>query len=284
MESFRAFCERKTREAISARLTPLETIADHSATFQTHQIGNDWTRQCFDGPFHVPSWDVGRAPFVSLVFVQSKDGNTGTDSPEELGGGPVDKHLIYEGLSRVAAHAVLAGATTAEDEDTFFSVWHPELVAVRRELGLARHPAQVIVTARGRMNVGASRVFNVPEVPVYVVAGPAGCRALEPVISHRVWVRLVPMAGDDLRRPLECLRREYGIERISAVGGRTTASTLLDQGLVQDICLTTTGRQAGQPNTPFYIGRRPPRTTPIVRKRGLDHEYPIVFEHLAVQR
>jgi riboflavin biosynthesis pyrimidine reductase len=91
------------------------------------------------------------------------------------------------------------------------------------------------------------------------------------------------MTGEDLRRPLEYLTREHGIRRISAVGGRTAASALLDQGFVQDLCLTTTAQEAGRPNTPFYVGTRPPRTTPIVRKRGVDREHPILFEHLAVQ-
>jgi hypothetical protein len=31
----------------------------------------------------------------------------------------------------------------------FFSVWHPELVALRESLGLSRHPAQVVVSKRG---------------------------------------------------------------------------------------------------------------------------------------
>ncbi|HEU4935674.1 MAG TPA: dihydrofolate reductase family protein [Vicinamibacterales bacterium] len=285
MESFREFSERKTREAISAPLVSLETIEDQSAAVATREIGNSWTRAHYDGPFHLPMHGtMSAAPFVSLVFVQSKDGNTATDSPDGLGGGPLDKHLIYEGLSRVAVDAVLAGAKTADDQNTFFSVWHPELVALRRELGLPRHPAQIVVTGRGCINPEVSRVFNVPDAPVYVLATPAGCRALEQGISGRSWVKVVPMTGDDLRQPLECLKREHGIGRISAVGGRTTASALLDQGLVQDICLTTTSREAGEPNTPFYIGRRPPRLTPMVRKRGLDAEYPIVFEHLAVQR
>jgi riboflavin biosynthesis pyrimidine reductase len=283
LESFHAFCDRKTRQATSPRLVPLETIENHSAAFATQVIGNNWTRQYYDGPFHLPVYGTS-VPFGSLVFVQSKGRNTVTDNPEDLGGGPSDKHLLYEGLSRVGVDAVLAGARTAEGENTFFSVWHPELVALRRELGLPRHPAQIVVTGKGCIDVEASRVFNVPEVSVYVVAGPVGCRALERAISQRTWVQLVPMTADDLRRPLECLGREHGIRRISAVGGRTTASALLDQGLVQDLCLTTTAREAGEPNTPFYVGSRPPRTTAIVRKRGVDREYPIVFEHLAVQR
>jgi riboflavin biosynthesis pyrimidine reductase len=284
-ENFRAFSERKTRDAISTTLVPLRTIEDYSAALVSQAIANAWTRELYDGPFHVPTeGTIGAAPFVSLVFVQSKDGNTGTDNPDELGGGPLDKHLIYEGLSRVAVDAVLAGAKTADDENTFFSVWHPELVALRRELGLPRHPAQIVVTGTGCINPDVSRVFNVPEVSVFVVAGPVGCRALERAIADRSWVHLVPMSGDDLRRPLEYLNRAHGIRRISAVGGRMTASALLDQGLVQDVCLTTTDRHAGQPNTPFYVGSRPPRMTPIVRKRGLDRQYPILFEHLAVDR
>ncbi len=285
METFRAFSERKTRDAVSAALVPLRTIEDHSAAFVTRAIANAWTRELYDGPFHVPAQStIAAAPFVSLVFVQSKDGNTASDSPEELGGGPLDKHLIYEGLSRVAVDAVLAGAKTADDQNTFFSVWHPELVALRRELGLPRHPAQIVVTGTGCINPDVSRVFNVPEVSVFVLAGPVGCRALERAIADRSWVHLVPMSGDDLRGPLEYLNRACGIRRISAVGGRTTASALLDQGLVQDICLTTTERHAGEPNTPFYVGSRPPRMTAIVRKRGLDAEYPILFEHFSVLR
>jgi len=283
VEGFREFGERKTREAIAARLLPLNAIEDHSGAFATQPIGNGWTREYYDGAFHLPLYGASR-PFVSLVFVQSKNGNTGTDNPDELGGGPVDKHLIYEGLSRVGVDAVLAGAKTAGDPNTFFSVWHPELVALRHALGLPRHPAQIIVTGRGCINPEVSRIFNVPDIPAYVVATQAGCRALERAVSERPWVTVVPMTADDLRQPLECLNREHGIRRISAVGGRTTASALLDQGLVQDVCLTTTAREAGEPNTPFYVGSHPPRLMPIVRKRGLDDEYPILFEQLVVQR
>ena len=70
-------------------------------------IGNAWSRLHYDGDFYLPALprDV---PAVSLVFVQSRDGNTASPHPERLGGGAADTHLIYEGLSRVAADAVLA--------------------------------------------------------------------------------------------------------------------------------------------------------------------------------
>ena len=88
-------------------------------------------------------------PACCLVFVQSRDGNTGTRSPSALGGGRTDEHLIYEGLSRVAADAVLAGAETVRDGNVIFSVWHPELVRMRAALGKPRHPLQVIATLQG---------------------------------------------------------------------------------------------------------------------------------------
>jgi hypothetical protein len=59
---------------------------------------------------------------------------------------------------------VLAGAATV-GKKVFFSVWHPEIVALRRELGLPRHPAQIVVSRRGHINLEASLLFNVPEVP-----------------------------------------------------------------------------------------------------------------------
>jgi 5-amino-6-(5-phosphoribosylamino)uracil reductase len=280
--SFSAFSARKVREAESAPLTSLLTVDDRSAAFDGLQIGNVWSQTYYDGLFHLSVRAAEDVPLVSLVFVQSQEGNTGADNPDDLGGGPVDKHLIYEGLSRVAADAVLAGAKTAEGEGTFFSVWHSELVALRCELGLPRHPAQIVITGTGCIDLDRSMLVRAPDVPVYVVSTPGGCERLAQVASHHPSIKLVPMQGEDLRAPLAYLRRERGIRRLSAIGGRTTASGLIDAGLVQDLCRTTTGRSAGEPDTPFYVGKHPPQMRLIVRKRGTDPAYPIVFEHLAV--
>ena len=59
---------------------------------------------------------------------------------------------------------------------------------------------------------------------------------------------------------------------------------MIDAGLVQDLCLTTTAQSGGRPGTPLYVGKKqPPETKLIVRKRGTDPDYPIVFEHLALE-
>jgi hypothetical protein len=69
---------------------------------------------------------------------------------------------IYEGLSRAAADGVLSGAATIRGADIVFSVWHPELVALRASLGLPRHPMQIVATLHG-IDLEHDLMFNVPE-------------------------------------------------------------------------------------------------------------------------
>src|SRR5262249_42484033 len=135
--AFGDFAAEKTREAVGAHIESLSTVLDQSEGEERLRIGNVWTRGYYGGDFDLVVPPDGQIA-LSLVFVQSSDGNTGAADPSALGGGPTDKHLIYEGLSRVAADAVLAGAATVRGR-TFFSVWHPELVALRHALGLPRH-------------------------------------------------------------------------------------------------------------------------------------------------
>jgi dihydrofolate reductase len=62
------------------------------------------------------------------------------------------------------------------------------------------------------------------------------------------------------------------------VGGRTIATALIDAGLVQDVYLTTSPREGGEPNTPMYP--KPINADVIVRKHGTGRETGVVFEHL----
>jgi riboflavin biosynthesis pyrimidine reductase len=258
----------------------LITVEDHSSRWPVTSIGNNWTRIYYDGPFHLFERPADR-PAVSLVFVQSRNGNTAADNPSDLGGGPTDKHLIYEGLSRVAADGVLAGASTV-GRSVFFTVKHPQFVALRRELGLPRHPAQLVLSEQGRIDF-TSRVFSTPDVPVFLLAGDQCVRRCSMAVQRRPWITMLPTNGD-LVTTLRKLRQDHGINRISAVGGRHAATSLVDAGVVQDIYLTTSAIEAGEPNTPWYAGERMPALEVIVRKIEDVSERPIVFHHLAVRR
>jgi riboflavin biosynthesis pyrimidine reductase len=276
---FERFVERKQTEAARAEICPLRTKIE-SPPAGAVAIGNGWTRKLFDGDFHV-SRATADLPSTSLVFVQSKDGNTGAANPSTLGGGDADKHLIYEGLSRVAADAVLAGAQTIRGGKVVLSVWHPEIVKLRASLGLPRHPIQIIATLRG-LPFEESLILNVPELRVMLITIPSWVALMHEYLTARPWITPVVMATPaDLRDAMRRIRA-LGVQRISCIGGRTLAGRLIDAGLIDDLYLTTTAKTGGEPNTPLYPapldGRR------IVRKHGTGADAGVVFEHVRLAR
>ena len=279
MIDFARFVARKESVAARANIPPM--MADLEAPLpRAIRIGNAWTRRMFDGDFFVspPSGDL---PSTSLVFVQSKDGNTGSSNPAALGGGEADAHLIYEGLSRVAADAVLAGARTIRGGKVVFSVWHPELVRLRRSLGRPRHPVQMVATLR-RLPFENWLLFNVPDVRVILIttAGPAA--EMRDDLASRPWITPVVMAApSELAAALRHIRR-FGIERVSCIGGRGLAGQLLDAGVIDDVYLTTAAIPGGEPNTPMYS--KPVGGHLAVRKHGTGPEAGIRFDHIALSR
>ena len=274
-ERFERLVELKTRLAVSARLPPYETETDDPPAGSL-AVGNEWTARLFGGPFSLsPPRDAGR-PACSLVFVQSRDGNTVAADPAVFGAGDTDTHLVYEGLSRVAADAVLAGAGSV-GRDQLFSIWHPQLVALRAALGLPRHPVQIVASIRG-VPLDRLLLFNVPAIrAVLVTVADTAARMREALIA-RPWVTALVMdTPDHLPQALRGLAA-MGVRRISCIGGRTLAGRLLEARLVEDVYLTTGVRDGGKPGTPPFDPRWRGRVA--VRKRGTGADAGVVFEHV----
>jgi hypothetical protein len=161
-ERFAEYCRRREQAALTAVIPGYRTRDDLRPS-DVVRIESEWSCALFDGPFYrtvTPA--AGPLPLTSLVFVQSRDGNTGAADPSTLGGGDTDLHLIYEGLSRVDADAVMAGAATARAKDIVFLGVHPELTALRLARGRPRHPAQnrgdwrLRAELRGRLDVSGA--------------------------------------------------------------------------------------------------------------------------------
>lgn len=279
---FETYCRRRENEALSTTLSGFYTIEDRSAGYGLVRLGNDWTRTLFDGDFFRGHGGLGDLPNIGLVFVQSRDGNTVADNPSTLGGGDTDKHLIYEGLSRVDADAVLAGATTARSERMVFSLWHPELVRLRCSLGHRRHPAQVVVTDRGDLPIERGLMFDEPTLPVYLITKSPVVAGLRARLRDRPWVEVVDAGNPVSLAAAMRYLRERGVRVISAVGGRRTATALLRNGLVSEIYLTTSPIDAGEPNTPFYEGP-PLNLSRVLLKAGKEDEEGVKFEHFLVR-
>jgi riboflavin biosynthesis pyrimidine reductase len=277
-DRFDALRARKTAAAFAADIAPLVTDRDEAGD-SLAVIGNAWSRTMFGGLFYVSPSAPADVPSTNLVFVQSRDGNTVTGNPATLGGGEADKHLIYEGLSRVSADAVLAGARTIGDGHLVLSVWRPELVALRAAMALPRHPVQVVATLRG-LALDTGLMFNLPELRVIVITVAHGADAMREMLTARPWITLVVMDDPlDLPNAFRELRR-LGIERLSCIGGRTLARPLIDAGLVQDLYLTTGTKAGGEPGTPLYAGRLNGRE--IVRKLGTGPDKGVVFQHIVL--
>jgi riboflavin biosynthesis pyrimidine reductase len=276
MTRFEAYAARRTREAIAAPIEPFSTEIDR-ASAACRAIGNAWTERRFDGPFYLSPAPADDVPAASLVFVQSRDGDTVADNPSALGGGDADKHLIYEGLSRVAADAVMSGAATIRGSKLVLSIWHPELVSLRASLGLPRHPIQIVATSRG-LNLDDGLMFNEPALAVLLITAAHGAAAMRGGLAARPWITPLVMRDEhDLAGAFRELRQR-GVRRLSCIGGRTIAAQLIDAGLIQEVYLTTSARSAGEPNTPLYS--KPLAAETIVRKRGSGADAGVVFEHL----
>jgi riboflavin biosynthesis pyrimidine reductase len=269
---YEALCARRT-EAARAPMPRVRTVEDRSGAFDLQAIGDDWTRSAFDGPFY----QTRESDSVStgVVFVRSREGNTGTRNPASLGGGIVDEQLVYEGLTRVAADAVIAGAGTLY-RDSLFTVWRPELVELRGRVGLPRHPAQVVMSIDGSVDPDKVLLFNLPYLRVFLLTSVTGRERLARTLDARPWVTVV-IAGS-LREQFAALR-EAGIHRACSVGGRRSATQLVDAGLVSDVYLTTTEVSAGEPDTPWYVGTEHLALKRVVLKEWLGQHGTVRFEH-----
>ncbi len=277
---FDQYCRARERAAAAAVLPPYKTVTADVQRGDFRAIGNDWSRALFDGDFYRTSRKED-IPVTNLVFVESRDGNTGADDPATLGGGDTDKHLIYEGLSRVDVDAVLSGATTARSDELVFSVWHPELVALRLALGRARHPAQVIVVSRSSLHIETALMFQEPELPVFLVTTSDAATSLRLQVATRPWIQVID-GGQPLsmRVALRELKAR-GIETVSAIGGRTTARALLRERVVHDLYLTTAAKDGGEPNTPLLEG--PLNAPAVLVKEGTGVEAGVRFTHYSLR-
>jgi riboflavin biosynthesis pyrimidine reductase len=277
------YARRREQEALAATLPRYETVIDRGQTDGTlTRIESAWTGQLFDGPFYQSARPAGPGlPIVNLVFVRSREGNTIADNPQLLGGGHTDKHMIYEGLSRVDADAVLSGALTARSRSLVLSVWHPELVKLRLSRGKPRHPMQVIVTAAGDLHFDEGLMFQERDLRSCLIAPSSAVSRLRARASRAPWVDIID-AGEPLsmRRGLEQLA-ERGVQVVTAIGGRRTSQSLLEERTVADLYLTTSPISAGQPGTPFYTGPDLPLRL-VVEKRGTGPEEGVRFEHFQV--
>lgn len=200
---------------------------------------------------------------------------------DTIGGGDTDYHALYNGASRLA-DAILAGGTTARLSGNVRTVYHPDLVELRRSLGKKRHPIQIIVT-RGNINMEEQLMFNIPKIEVIVLTTNEGVSKLFADAEKRPQVSLVSMGEtSDFKVGFRQLK-QLGVNHISIVGGREVASACIDGGVVTGAHITTAKEPGGRPNTPFYTGKRVLNLELVTRREGQQDEKGILYEYFVLK-
>lgn len=208
-----------------------------------------------DGRTTLLDWYTLDTPtHLRLTLISTLDGRAaGIDGTSETLTSRVDRTVL--GVIRELSDAVLIGAETLRRE--------PSVVPRARPL--------VVLSASGRLD-GLRPPSGVDRPPVVVVSTREGaaCAAVE-----HPWVETIAIAehGEQLPLPavLDALR-ERGLDRITAEGGPTLAGSLVEQGLVDELCLTI-APQLGGPALPLLgsagstDGRLPPTALNATRLR-----------------
>ncbi|MEV0697534.1 pyrimidine reductase family protein [Saccharopolyspora sp. NPDC050389] len=174
-------------------------------------------------------------PWVRVNFVSSLDGAVTVRGSSRGLSAPIDQRVL--GLIRDLSDVVLVGVGTAMVEG-YRGVKRNEVRAERRQrLGLSEVPPIALVTARASLPPNSPLLTDtlVPPIVLTCDAAPLSRRTALADAGADVVV-----AGDervDLRAVLDALDAR-GLRRIGCEGGPTLFGNLVDEDLVDELCLT----------------------------------------------
>jgi len=197
-------------------------------------------------------------PWVQVSFVCSADGAVTVGGRAAGLSSPGDKKVF--GLSRDLADVVLVGIGTAMVEG-YRGIKPSELRTERRQrLGLSPVPPIAVVTRRCSLAPESPLLTDTLVRPLVVTcaAAPADRRAALAEAGADVIV-----AGEqdvDLRAALTALA-DRGLRRISCEGGPTLFASMIDEDLVDQLCLTVSPLLAGGDASRIAVGPLPERPT-----------------------
>jgi riboflavin biosynthesis pyrimidine reductase len=138
------------------------------------------------------------------------------------------------------------------------------------------------VTSAGDLHFDEGLMFQERDLRSCLIAPSSAMPQLRMRAARVPWVELID-GGEPLSMCHALAQLESrGVHVVTAIGGRRTAQSLLDERTVADLYLTTSAISAGQPNTPFYSGPPLPQQL-IVEKHGTGVETGVRFEHLALR-
>lgn len=237
----------------TSALAPLETLYEVE---RGHALPLPPDLTALYGHLHFPL-HPGR-PSVIGNFVTTLDGVVTLNIPGQAGGGPISgfsrhDHLVM-GLLRAAADAVIVGAGTlrAVPQHRWTAQYiHPALSSayqrLRMSLGKPMSPVNVIVTARGELDLTLP-VFQSSDIHALIVTTTQGKQRLG---AQRLppTVQVVGVPGVDALSAQAiiqavCKERECGVLLVE--GGPRVLGTFLAEGALDELFLTLAPQIAGR--------------------------------------
>jgi riboflavin biosynthesis pyrimidine reductase len=161
---------------------------------------------------------------------------------------PADQRLL--GHLRSHADVIMVGAATVQAEHYRPVSFRPEVTAQREQDGYAAAPPLVVVTAHANLPITLP-IFD-PLGPRTIIATLAESAARASELHDVADVVVVGEDDLDLARLIDVLH-ERDLQRILCEGGPYLLSRLIEQDLVDDMCLTL---------SPFLAGSQPTTAQP----------------------
>ncbi len=197
-------------------------------------------------------------PYVVANFVATLDGVVSLNVPGQAGGGEISgfnqhDHMVM-GILRAAADAVIVGAGTLRASPQH--LWIAEYTyrplagayqSLRSNLGKTEPPLNVIVTARGELDLHLP-VFQSARVPVLIVTTTNGECHLR-TQSLPAWIHVEAVKGTDAlsaRSVLEAVARVRRCKVILTEGGPHLIGDFFAEKCLDELFLTLAPQVAGR--------------------------------------
>lgn len=184
-------------------------------------------------------------PYLVLNMAATADGRVAIGGRSAPVAGGADRELFHH--LRTQADAVMAGAGTARVERYRRITKTDELRAKRERSGVFVEPLAVIVSGSLGLPVDLPLLQD-PESRVLIVT--AVNSSLEVVAAEVSYLRV---QSGSLAPALRALRSEFGVRSILCEGGPHLNSSLLREGLVDELLLCVSPRIAGDPAQPATV-------------------------------
>lgn len=218
-------------------------------------------------------------PFVYANFLVSLDGRIAVRDASGEGGVPKaiandrDWRLYTELLMQADAvlttshHAQSIASGKQADMMTQAHERYPDLRNYRRARGLSGHPTCVIVSSS--LNFPAAALKATHPGPILAVSPPTDACRVQSARRAGIETVSVESAGEVTGADLLPIFRERGLRKIYMVGGPRLFHSLLRDGIVQRLYLTTAARLLGGEEIETPLRGHPFPVPPEARLRHL---------------